>query len=1063
VNRWFKCVINNPVLIVSLSMISIVGFATLLPALHKDTSPDAYIEPDNPALLYRDKVKETFGLDDTFVIAVQAPAGQTIYTIEALGLIAKLTELAITTPNIDADRVSSITTEKIIAGTADAITISSAYDEPPSSQSQVDDIRRRIDGFPIFHGSLVARDGSVTMIVAEMLDQTASHQTFLDLSEGIKKASANYPGIVHLAGEAATAGYLDSYITQDARRSYPLVALFIILVLTVAFRSLSGVLLPFSIAIATAIATIGIRAYFGVPFYAISNGLVIVLISISVADAIHIISEYRDELSSGKHTHPSEALAAALSTISRPVLLTTVTTIAGFIGIYFGSEMPPMQAFGLYAAIGVLAAWVYSVSFLPAVLTLLHRNKPISVVYGRGRTAKHNVLSDILAGMANFVVRYPKKIVIFSSAFLVVCIYGTTLVVVDYSRIRNFAENEEVRIADTLINASMDGSYRLLVVVDAKRPQGIFDPDVARRIEALQNFALTLPHVNGASSIIDTLKEVNQGLHGGDPHAKRLPDDEQSIAQLFLAYESIGDPADLEDDIDFDQQVALVKLRTNAGSFVSSRPIIEGLEAYLESTFNGPQVSGSLSGRVYLNYHWLKNIDANHLLSVLIAVLLALAIATVAFRSFLAGFFCLFHVVLAVFMVYAVMALFNIGLGVTTSMFAAITIGLGVDFSVHSIERVRMIATERRAITAEIIRDAFQSTGRALWFNLWALCLGFSAVLSSNNPTVAEFGGLLIVAIAANFIASMTALPAVLLVLKPKFLIQDGDRPSAELDRANIVSRTLAVLCVLAPASLMICSEEARADGVLEEQDRSGYALDIVRNVNKRNQGEHVLRDLKMVLMDKRGRERVRDAKGLRLDTPEERRAMIVYTGPANIKDTAFLTYDYHAAEREDQQWLYLPSLRRSRQVSGAERGEYFLGTDLTFEDLKQEGRLSEADYDFELIGDADADTEVVSLNGTPKTPEIAKELGYGRYESDVNTSTWMILRHRIFDHSGQLLKVLIYDGHRQVDGIWVADVIAVDNHKTGHKTRFEFSNVDFKTSIAESQLDQRNLKRAGK
>ncbi len=1073
VKQWFTWVVDNPRTVVCACILSMFVFGIFVPRLYKDTSPDAYIEPTNPALIYRDKVKEIFGLDDPFVIAVEAPEGETIYSIEALGLIAELTELMMATSNIEPDRVVSLTTEKIISGTADRIDISTAYDEPPSSQTEVDVIQQRVEAFPVFLGNLVARDGTMAMIVGEMVDQSKSHQTFLDLSTAIDSVRGQYVGTVHLAGEASTAGYLDSYISQDARRSYPLAAAMIILVLSVAFRSVAGVLLPLSIAVATAIAAMGIRAYFEVPFYAISNGLVVVLISIAVADGIHIINEYRNELWSGRHATARDALLAALVSITRPVALTTITTIAGFVGIVFGSEMPPMKAFGLYSAIGVLAAWFYTIALLPAVLTLIHRNKPIASIWPQKQDRGRDLLSAFLAALAEIVVRYPKHAMTLSFVFLAVCVYGTTLVVVDYDRIDNFARNEPVRIADQVINRSMDGSYRLLVVVDAKRPQGIFNPDIVKRIEALQEYVVTLPHVNGVSSIVDTLKEVNQSVSGGDPNEKRIPDRESSIAQLFLAYESVGDPADLEDDIDFDQQIALINVRTDAGSFVKTKPIIENLEAYLASTFNAPHVQGSLSGRVYLNYHWLKSIEANHLVSVLIAVVLALTIATAAFRSFTAGFFCLFHVIFAVFMVYAVMAMFGIGLGVTTSMFAAITIGLGVDFSVHSIERVRKLSSYEGVVSAKSIRDAFQSTGRALWFNMWALCLGFSALLASNNPTVSEFGGLLIVAISANFLASMTALPAVLLVLKPKFLL--GEVPVERRGAARTDGNTgtvLALLCAAGLAAFLMPVNVAIADAVDAEAEApdieppavsSPAALEVVRNTDARDHGEHLLRDLKMILTDKRGRERVRDAKGIRLDAQDERRALIVYSGPANIKDTAFLTYDYIDPEREDQQWLYLPSLRRSRQVSGAERGEYFLGTDLTFEDLKQEGRISEEDYVFDFTAEADPTPGVAAINGWPKNAVIAKELGYGLVQSRIDTSNWTILSHKIFDTTGQILKTLRYEEFVQVDGIWTASIIDVDNHKTGHKTRFEFSNIDFQTDVPETRLDQRNLKRAGK
>jgi hypothetical protein len=649
-----------------------------------------------------------------------------------------------------------------------------------------------------------------------------------------------------------------------------------------------------------------------------------------------------------------------------------------------------------------------------------------------------------------------------SIGFLAICVLLTSLVEVDYSRIRNFAADEDVRVADTAINIAMDGTYRLHVVVDSMEPEGIFRPDTMRRIEDLQAYALTLPNVYGVTSIADTLKEVNKGLSGGDPTQLLLPDDETSIAQLFLAYESLGDPADLEDDIDFDHQLALVKLRTRAKSYKTAAPIILALEDYLATEFNSQDVTGTISGRVYLNYHWLKSIDANHMTSVMIAVVLALLVAGAVFRSAVAAFFCLYHVVFAVFMVYAVMGVLGIGLGVTTSMFAAITIGLGVDFSVHSIERVRMLATSTGSVTPDTIRNAFQSTGRALWFNLWALCLGFSALLISNNPTVAEFAGLLIVAIIANFLASMTALPAVLLVMKPKFLINEKVDYLGGGKMSGVPSGTFGFLLAAGLAFVVLVSS---TDSLAQEtNNEAGLTADqMVQHVNERDEGEHVTRDIRMLLTDRKDRVRERHAKGFRLDTADERRALIVFSDPSNIKDTAFLTYDYHEADKDDQQWLYLPSLRKSRRVSGAERGEYFLGTDFTFEDLKMEGRLSVADYDFALVEDPDAEANSVTVEGVPKTTAIARELGYGRIRADIDPSNWMILSYKMQDVKGKELKRLRFLEVHEVDGIWTHGVIDIENYKTKHKTRFEFSDINFTEPVNEALLDQRNLKRAGR
>lgn len=1055
VQQWFRFVNANPVKVLLVNAIIVAALGVSLPKLYKDTTPDAYVEPDNPALIYRDQVKEIFSLDDPFVVAIQAPPGETIYDAESLGLVASITELLADAENIETARVVSLTTEKIIRGTDGGLDISPAFNELPTTPEDIQQIRQKIENFTVFMGNLVARDGSMTVIIAEMADPSISRETFYTLSSAIAEIDALYRGTVHFAGEASTAGYLDDYISADARRQYPLVGLFIIIVLAACFRRVSGVVLPFAVAIAAAICAIGLRAMMDVPFYAISNGLVVVIISISVADSIHILAEYKEELRSGVHKSTADALEVAMTSMFRPVTLTSFTTIGGFLGIWMGTRMPPLEAFGVYAMVGVFAAWFYSLSFVPAALRLAHKHKQPSEIWVNRGDGRRTLLSSFLYHFSRFVVRHAKLVLTVGGVVLAASIWQTTNVKTDYSRIGNFAKSEPIRIADTEINKAMDGSYRLLVVVDALEPQGILKPEVLRRMERLQEYALTLPNVQGATSIVDTLKEVNKGLADGSPDNYLIPDDPDSVAQLFFAYESIGDPADLEDDIDFDQQMALIKLRTDARWYSTAQPLVAELERYINEEFNSETLKGSLSGRVFVNYHWLKSIDENHLISVLVAVVVSLVMAAAAFRSVIAGFFCLFHVVFAVFMVYAVMGWFSIPLSITTAMFAAITIGLGIDFSIHSVERVQVLATAAGDVTEKTIYRAFQTTGRALMYNVFALCLGFSALLASNNPTVIDFAALLMVAVAANFIASMTVLPAFLLITKPRFLVE-GSMPGAAVspDQNSVVAK--AAVLILAAAALT-----ALPAAVTVAQAQEPDVDAIVENVINRADGAHLVRDVKMTLTDRKGRSRERLAVGVRVDTDTEERSKITFTSPSNIKDTAFLSYDYTEAGAPDDKWLYLPAMRRTRRISGADRGEYFLGTDFTYEDLQLEGKVSPEDYTYTLANSADASSgELIILEGVPKSAEIAKELGYGRVLVDVDPSTWVVHEWRISDPKGKQLKTVTYGNFEQIDDIWIATTISATNHKTGHKTLFEFSNLDFSTKVSPADLDERALGR---
>ncbi len=233
----------------------------------------------------------------------------------------------------------------------------------------------------------------------------------------------------------------------------------------------------------------------------------------------------------------------------------------------------------------------------------------------------------------------------------------------------------------------------------------------------------------------------------------------------------------------------------------------------------------------------------------------------------------------------------------------------------------------------------------------------------------------------------------------------------------------------------------------------------IADNTYAKDDGVSVIRKLTMELKDKRGKVRVRETTSLRKYFGEERRLAIFYLTPSSVKGTAFLTFDYPDASIDDDQWLYLPALRKTRRISAANRGDYFLGTDLTYEDIKLETRISREDYDYKTIGKELIDgNESYVLEGTPKNEKIAKELGYSKVKYWVDAKLWMLRKAESWDIAGNHLKTVTITEIKEVQGIWTYHKIEVNNHKTNHPAIFRFSNIDYKTPLVDDVFTKESL-----
>lgn len=1068
--RIFSFIVEHPKTLTLLSIIFMAALLSFLPSLTKDTRGDAFIAPDNPALLYREKVKQQFGLADPLVIALVHEKPDGIYQVPVLQLVDQLSEAVSRIDNVDPERILSLATENNITGTDEGLDVDPFFKPYPSEKSDGERIKRAIEDFPLYQGKLVARDGQATVIVVEMFDENKAEQTYHDINNLLKNTKAPEGLSLHLAGEGAVAGFLGSYIDSDASRLNPLAGLIITLIIGIAFRRVAPALLANVIIAASVLITLSMMGASSTPFYVITNALPVILIGISVADAIHIFSHYYELQSRQPHSDRVQLVKDSMAEMWRPITLTTLTTMAGFFGLYFASGMPPFKFMGLFTALGVAVAWLFSMVFLPAAMAW---SKP--KVSQRFIQLQSNSDKDLFAASMSVLGRYSlthaKTIVFTGATLMIVGVYSASQLIVDEDRIKTFHPSEPIYKADRLINKHLDGSNNLDIVIETPAAEDLFKIQNLKKMEALQAYALSLPTVNNATSIVDYLKQMNRVLNNGDKSEYRLPSDSHSVAQYFLLYTASSDPTDFEEEVDYDYQIANIRLNINSAAFTDNRPVIEALEHYIAENFNSDDISATLSGRVTLNHHWIKDIGTSHFASLAVAIILVWLVSSILFGSSLAGLFSVLPVASSILLIYSAMAAMDIRLGIGTSMFASVAIGLGVDFAIHTLDRIRqqfaLLSRQQQSVSeAEInaqILAIFPTTGRALLFNFLAIACGFGVLISSKVVPLNNFGTIVALAVTTSFLASVTLLPALIKVFKPKFVLGDlqlaSDTPA--LEATTPAGNRLLSLAPLATAALLgPLLFSAPTTEASEPELPSGEW--IVNQVNSMDDGHQVTRNLHMTLTDRRGKKRVRNTVGYRKYFGDDKRTVLFYLSPTNVKDTGFLTYDYPAEKSsEDDQWLYLPALRKVRRISASDRGDYFLGTDFTYEDIKKEGKLDTNDYHYVTQTQEQLhERNTYRLAATPVNDTVAKELGYGRVELWIDQQSWLVVKANYWDLRDNPLKTLIADDVRQVDGVWTRHKMTMSNHKTGHTSQFVFSNVDYQSSVKDSVFTKRSLSR---
>ena len=236
---------------------------------------------------------------------------------------------------------------------------------------------------------------------------------------------------------------------------------------------------------------------------------------------------------------------------------------------------------------------------------------------------------------------------------------------------------------------------------------------------------------------------------------------------------------------------------------------------------------------------------------------------------------------------------------------------------------------------------------------------------------------------------------------------------------------------------------------------------EIMQNVDQREEGEQVTRRSHIELKNRRNTVRSQKTIAYKKHFGDEKRTIIFYTEPTNVRGTGFLTFDYKSPDKDDHLWLYLPALRKVRRISSSDRGEYFLGTDFTYEEIKKEQKVELQDYTFERKGtDSVNDVETLVVEGTPVNSDIAEELGYSRVVWRIDPAIWMSLQSDYYDLGGNHFKTTIVEKVEKIGGIDTATKIFSKNHITEHSTRITFSDVDYTTDIKDNLFSQARLRR---
>jgi len=520
-------------------------------------------------------------------------------------------------------------------------------------------------------------------------------------------------------------------------------------------RLLPGTATTFLIILFSIMAGMGLGGYVGFPLTPPSMSAPTIILTVAVANCVHILVTFLHDMRSGKGKH--EAIVESLRVNIQPVFLASITTAIGFMSMNF-SDAPPFQQLGNYVAFGVVTSFILSVTFLPAVVSLL----PVKVK--QVDTDKDRAMEKL----GNFVVLNRKKLMYGMGALIIGLIAFLPRNELNDVFVEYFDESVTFRANSDYMIENLTGLYIIDYSLGSGESGGVSNPEYQKEVDAFANWYRQQPETIHVNVFTDIMKRLNKNMHSDNPDWYRTPDSRDLSAQYLLLYEmSLPYGLDLNNQINVDKSATrmTVTLKT-----ISSNEIIaleKRAQAWLKQ--NSKQLfNADGSGPTMMFAHIGKRNIVSMLGGTSVALVLISMILIFALRSIKIGFISLLPNLVPAAMGFGLWGILVGEVGLALSIVTGMTLGIVVDDTVHFLSKYLRARREKGFTAENAVRYAFTHVGRALVTTSIILVAGFSVIAQSTFELNASMGLLTAIVIIFALAADFLFLPALLIKFEGK-------------------------------------------------------------------------------------------------------------------------------------------------------------------------------------------------------------------------------------------------------------------------------------------------------
>ena len=474
-NTLIQFSLKKPKMVTAIMVLCTLLLGTLIVRVHVDTDPENMLSAKEFVRIFHDQTKKEFDLYDVVVLGVvneKNPDG--VFNPQTLQKIDALSKFAATLADPDnperrvvsRDIIAPDNVDNILQDGLGQVRFEWLMKEVPTTREEAIQIRDYGLANPLLKGTMISEDGQALAIYLPITSKDFAHSVTVQLKEKIQELGAGDDQF-YITGLPVAEDTFGKEMFIQMAISAPLAMLMIFLIMLFFFRNFQLVISPLIIALCTVISTMGLLIGTGNTLHIMSSMIPIFLMPIAVVDSIHILSEFFDEYQN--RIDRRATLKHVMGHLFKPMLFTSLTSAAGFASLAL-TPIPPVQAFGIFVAIGIMLAWLLSILFIPAYIMMMRESSLDN--FGSPQVVDHasdkSLFNRHLRWVGRTASAKPWPVIVVNIAVMAVGVTGILMIQVNDNPVKWFKKSHEIRVADNVLNKHFGGTYEAYLVLSGK-------------------------------------------------------------------------------------------------------------------------------------------------------------------------------------------------------------------------------------------------------------------------------------------------------------------------------------------------------------------------------------------------------------------------------------------------------------------------------------------------------------------------------------------------------------------------------------------------------------------